>query len=62
MPIYSTIYSRIGGDDDDEVEDETEDNNEDVIKKKQEQLEKEKTALLENHGILEEVRADEGTF
>ena len=48
-------YSIVGGEEDEDVEDESEEDRGDVIKKKQEDLEKEKRALLENHSMLEEV-------
>ena len=47
--------SIVGGEEDEDVEDETEEDRGDAIKKKQEDLEKEKRALLENHSMLEEV-------
>ena len=48
-------HSIVGGEEDEDVEDESEEDRGDVIKKKQEDLEKEKRALLENHSMLEEV-------
>ena len=54
--VYPCQYRSLsGGEDDEDVEDETEEDREEVIKRKQEDLEKEKHALLENHSMLEEV-------